>query len=292
MLKGFCMSRFVPGIDFSASCSGESLWVVFGADGAVFGRIDSGELRLSEAEVRGAGAGAVSGVFLGCLDGKPCYAAELALSASASSVGVQPFPLREVLSGLDDDERALISSARQLLHWERTHRYCGRCSAPMEQKKDERAKVCSSCGHIAFPRLNPAIIVAVRRGDRLLLGRNCRYRHRRMFSLVAGFVEVGETLEQAVRREVMEEAGVSLRNVRYFGSQAWPFPSTLMLGFRAEYAGGEITLHDGELIEAGWYPAEALPEIPRPGSISRELIDDFIESTAGVRRSSDALSDS
>jgi NAD+ diphosphatase len=269
------MARYVPGFRAPDSDKAETLWLIFDAGGSVIrSRSDAG-LAIGHCDVARVGVEiTTAGLFLGTLDGRPCYAAELPAEFVPSEDEWEVAPLREVLGVLDDEEASLAAAARQLL--QATHRYCGCCGEPMTSKGDERAKVCPSCGHTAFPRMNPAVIVAVRRGDALLLGRNRRYRSRRMFSLVAGFVEVGESLEQTVRREVYEESGLEIAGITYFGSQPWPFPSTLMLGFKAAYAGGDITLHDEELIEAGWFTPDDFPEIPRPGSISRALIDDFV----------------
>ncbi len=166
-----------------------------------------------------------------------------------------------------------------MVAWDRTHRFCGQCGAPTEDEPHERAKRCPACGLIGYPRLSPAIIIAVVRktdqGDRLLLARNHRFPTGR-YSVIAGFVEPGETLEECAQREVCEEVGIRIRNVRYFGSQPWPFPNSLMIAFTAEYAGGEITLEESEIAEAGWFAAGALPDIPPRMSISRRLIDWFV----------------
>jgi NAD+ diphosphatase len=143
----------------------------------------------------------------------------------------------------------------------------------------ERAKQCSVCSHTTYPRLAPAIIVSVERqtdsGSELLLAHNRRHTEG-MYSVLAGFVEPGESLEECVRREVCEEVGLEVQNIDYFGSQPWPFPNSLMIAFTAEYAGGEIVLEDEELAEAGWYRPDNLPRVPPPISIARQLIDAFV----------------
>jgi NAD+ diphosphatase len=256
-------------------------WLVFDASGALVHPAGTSDLVLAFRHVLRLGAEDLEKVSLGTYDGHPCFVIELPAEHALAGGEWTCRPAREVIRFPADDAAALVSAGRQLLHWRRIHRFCGCCGTPMADKEDERARVCPGCGHLAFPRLNPAVIVAVHRDGELLLGRNSRYRQRRLFSLVAGFVEVGETLEQAVRREVLEETGVAIRNLVYFGSQAWPFPSTLMLGFRAEYAGGDIQLRDRELEEAGWFRAQALPEIPGPGIISRALIYYFVNRCRG-----------
>jgi NAD+ diphosphatase len=165
------------------------------------------------------------------------------------------------------------------MEWDRTHQFCGRCGAPMERVPNERAKKCTVCGLTNYPRLSPAIIIAVTRmieGEkRILLARNHRFPAGR-YSVLAGFVEPGESLEECAAREVMEEVGIEIGNIRYFGSQPWPFPNSLMLGFTADYQVGDFHLEDAEIAEAGWFSANNLPNLPQKPSIARQLIDAFV----------------
>jgi NAD+ diphosphatase len=173
----------------------------------------------------------------------------------------------------------LAGRAVQIVDWDRTHQFCGRCGAHMALMPHERAKQCPACGLLNYPRLSPAIIIAVVKqtadGNRLLLARNQRFPKGR-YSVIAGFVEPGESLEECAAREVREEVGVDITNIRYFGSQPWPFPNSLMLGFTAEYSSGDITLEEAEIAEADWFAADALPGLPPKPSIARRLIDWFI----------------
>jgi NAD+ diphosphatase len=179
---------------------------------------------------------------------------------------------------LIDDEFLLVAGcATQLTRWDRIHRFCGQCGKPAEDQTDERAKTCPRCNLTFYPRLSPAVIVAVVREDRLLLARSTRFPYN-FYSVLAGFVEPGETLEECVVREVREEAGILVKNVRYFGSQPWPFPDSLMLGFIAEYAEGEIKINESEIADADWFTADALPNIPPKVSIARSLIDWYVDS--------------
>lgn len=164
-----------------------------------------------------------------------------------------------------------------ILHWETVSRYCGNCGSAMDRLPDEWGKQCSGCSATHFPRIHPCIIVLIRKGDELLLVRKSEWLENR-FGLVAGFVDFGENLEETVVREVREEVGLEVKNIRYIGSQSWPFPSQLMTGFAADYAGGEIVLQEEELAEAGWYHKEQLPTLPPGRSIARYLIDEAVES--------------
>lgn len=214
--------------------------------------------------------------FLGWLDQRPCYAVEVAAEVEPPS-GWHFQGLRSLLGVLDEDQFWLAGRAVQIVDWDRTHQYCGRCGQKTTYHPTERARVCPSCGLTHYPRLNPAIIVAVLRGDQILLARSHRHPPGR-FSVLAGFVEPGETLEECVAREVKEEVGLDVENIRYFGSQPWPFPHSLMIAFTCEAPRGEIELDETEMAEAGWYPAAALPPVPPPPTISRRLIDWFVSS--------------
>ncbi len=194
--------------------------------------------------------------------------------------GMGFYGLRQLYGRMSASELNLAGRAVQVVDWDRTHQFCGRCATPLEMQTHERAKKCPACGLVAYPRLSPAIIVAVVRqfadGPRLLLARSNRHPSG-MYSVLAGFVEPGEDLETAVRREVKEEVGLDVSNIRYFGSQPWPFPNSLMLAFTAEYAGGDIKLEEEEIADAGWYTADNLPLVPPAISIARSLIDWYVE---------------
>jgi NAD+ diphosphatase len=215
--------------------------------------------------------------FLGTLDNHPCYSAELSKDAVIPP-NMAVLGLRELCGKLDDDLFALSGRAVQIKEWDRTHQYCGHCATPTTQVVGDRAKRCPNCGLVNYPRLSPAIIVLISRGEDILLARSPRFPSS-MFSVLAGFVEPGESLEETLIREVREEVGIEVKDIRYFGSQPWAFPNSLMIGFTAVYAWGEITIEPAEIAEAAWFHKHDLPKIPPRLSIARKLIDWFVEET-------------
>lgn len=180
--------------------------------------------------------------------------------------------LRDVLMNTPVDAFSMVGRAWQYVHFLRTHRFCGQCGSPMEQVDWEMAMHCHQCQHRCYPRVSPCIIVAIHDNEKLLLARGVRHRELNMYSTLAGFVESGESLEEAVHREVLEEVGVKVKNIEYFGSQPWPFPHSLMVGYIAEYAGGEIVPEENEIDDAQWFSLDALPKIPPKLSIAGQLI--------------------
>lgn len=215
-----------------------------------------------------------------------CYSAELDPETPLPD-GLFADGLRALYPQLGDFWFQLAGRAIQVIDWDRTHQYCGRCATGLEAMPGERAKKCPRCGLTVYPRLSPAIIIAVTRdtpqGKRLLMARNHRFPPGR-YSIIAGFVEPGESLEECAAREVMEEVGIEIDNVRYVASQPWPFPNSLMLGFTADYAGGEIVLEESEIADAGWFAADDMPQLPPKMSISRRLIDQFIVENTPAQR--------
>ncbi|ELY4819399.1 NAD(+) diphosphatase [Cronobacter malonaticus] len=163
----------------------------------------------------------------------------------------------------------------QLAEFYRSHKYCGYCGHEMHPSKTEWAMLCGHCRERYYPQIAPCIIVAIRRDDKILLAQHTRHRNG-VYTVLAGFVEVGETLEQAVAREVMEESNIRIKNLRYVTSQPWPFPQSLMTAFTADYDSGEIQIDTKELIDAGWYRYDQLPLLPAPGTVARRLIEDTV----------------
>jgi NAD+ diphosphatase len=213
--------------------------------------------------------------YIGRLGSRHCYAVNVAKEATPPERMIFE-GLRQIYGLIDEDLFWVAGRASQTICWDKTHKYCGRCGAKTKMHPTERAKECPKCGLLNFPRLDPAIIVLVERGREMLLARSRRF-STPMYSVLAGFVEPGETLEEAVIREVNEETGINVKDIHYFQSQSWPFPHSLMIGFTATYASGQITIGDGENIDAGWFTVEDLPSLPSKMSIARKLIDWFLE---------------
>ena len=213
--------------------------------------------------------------YMGTYNNVPCYAAEISVIEDLPECfSVHP-PL-SLVNEIEVDLVRIAGLASQFINWSRNHKFCGKCGKLTEDKKDERAKICTACGQIYYTRLSPAIIVAVTRGDRLLMGNSPRFPSK-FYSVLAGFVEPGESLEECVKREVREEVAIEVKNIRYFGSQPWPFPDSLMIGFTAEYESGEIRVDKNELSDAAWFARDEIPRIPPSISIARKLIDWFLE---------------
>lgn len=202
-----------------------------------------------------------------------------AVSVSMSEDPAAPFslmPLRGLFGAIDDEVFAIAGRAVQIVEWATTHRFCGRCATPTERTPGERSMRCPACNLSAYPRIAPAIITLVRKGELALLAHGARF-PAPFYSTLAGFVEPGESLEETLVREVKEEVGVEVGDLRYFGSQSWPFPHSLMLGFFATWKSGEIVIDPSEIVDAKWFRADELPMIPPPLSISRKLIDVWLD---------------
>jgi NAD+ diphosphatase len=209
--------------------------------------------------------------FLGQFEDAGCVALNLAEDAMEPA-GMRFVGLRTLFFKVPEPLLALAARAFQVVDWDRSHRFCGRCGTPTQDRAGERAKECPACGLVAYPRISPAMMALVTRGRDLLLARAHRFAPG-MYSALAGFVEPGETIEDCVRREVREEVGVEVDQITYFASQSWAFPHSLMIAYTAEYAGGELKLEDAEIAEARWFPADALPYLPPSLSIARRLIE-------------------
>ena len=201
----------------------------------------------------------------------PIYVVDVG-SEHIESPGWERVSLRQLLFTQQNLGFSVLGRAWQYVHFLRTHKFCGQCGAEMERVNWEMAMQCHRCKHRTYPRVSPCVIVAIHNGKELLLAKGVRHREANMYSTLAGFVESGESLEEAVHREIFEEVGVRVKNLRYFNSQPWPFPHSLMVGFIAEYDSGEIVCQDNEIDDAQWFDVDALPNIPPLVSIAGQLI--------------------
>lgn len=261
---------FVPSHVLPALLPGTALAFAYSDAKLLVAGTDDGPTIPTLAELAAAG---VDGVrhYLGELAGVPCVAIVLGNDAEAPA-GFRFSGLRALFFRVPEPLVALGARAFQVVEWDRTHRYCGRCGTATRDKGGERAKECPACGYVAYPRVSPAMMALVTHGRNLLLARSHRFPHG-MYSALAGFVEPGETIEDCVRREVKEEVGVDVGALTYFASQSWAFPHSLMIAYTAEYAGGELVPDGTEIADVRWFAADALPEMPPSLSIARRLID-------------------
>lgn len=210
-------------------------------------------------------------------DGTTPYRAARAGADFDPPIGVDMVDLRQAFALLDESDWVMAGRAMQILNWEHDHRFCGRCGTATDRHENERSMSCPSCGMMSFPRLTPAVITLVERDDGRALLAWGRQFPGRFFSALAGFVEPGESLEETVEREVMEEVGVEVADITYFGSQPWPFPHSLMVGFKARYVSGDLKLQESEIVEADWFHHDDLPPVPKGRmSIAGWLIEDWL----------------
>ena len=227
------------------------------------------DLKWSEMEM-------VNKQFLGYLNNKPCFLSELT-NESKLDEDLLLTPLRNLLGRIPDSLFTICSRSLQLSEWTNNNQFCGSCGSKMNKHETERAMFCECNNLLVYPRISPCIIVLVTKGEQLLLAHNKNFPGT-FYSTLAGFIEAGESAESAIHREIYEEVKVNVKNIQYFGSQSWPFPSQLMLGFHAEYLDGDIT-PDGEEIDlADWFHYRELPQVPTGNiSISGQLIESYIE---------------
>jgi NAD+ diphosphatase len=268
---------YVPGIDPPKAAPERSLWFMF----------RGGELLVSARpgppvvphcnNPKDLGMMPLRTQYLGVLSAEHCFSAEVKAETEAPQ-GWSWQGLRSLFGALEEARFALAGRAVQIVEWDRTHQYCGACGEVTVVRASERSRECPRCGLVAYPRLAPAVMGLVRRERSLLLARSPRFPEG-MYSALAGFVEPGETLEQCLEREIHEETGIRVRNARYFASQPWPFPNSLMIAFFADYASGEIHVDGTEIVDAQWFDVEGLPRLPAKISVARKLIDAAIRET-------------
>lgn len=269
--------QFISAFDPDRVCQSTSLMFIFDGDQlAVFTNAEKPEVP-HRALFDDTVALFKTVTFFGTIGSQDCYYMSNKNGEATVADICEFVHLRQLALKMDEQLFAAAFTAKHLIHWDATHQFCGVCGSAMSDSGKERAKKCAACGHISFPRISPAVIVAVVNNDRILLARAHNFTAA-FYSVIAGFVEPGETLEACVAREVKEETGITVRDITYFGSQPWPFPDSLMIGFTAKYAGGELKVDGEEIVEAAWYSRDTMPTVPpNPNSIARKLIDHFLD---------------
>jgi len=266
-----CLEQVFTFLPHDRDPGGDGWWVLLQGGALVVVPV-GGELVLPDGELP-LPADTESALYVGQWQGRPCRAVAVSRDIELPS----GWELRELISPIPQlsiDLLSLGGLARQVLTWDRNSRFCARCGDEQHWLPGEWGKACRHCGSHHFPHIHPCVIVIVRRPGEILMTRKAEWPEGR-YSLVAGFLDMGECLEEAVVREVREETGVEITNLRYIGSQSWPFPSQLMAGYVADYAGGEICIEEKELEDVRWFPVDELPKLPPKRSISRYLIDHY-----------------
>ena len=256
---------------------GPALWLVFSKDGLLLREAD-GPGVLHRGDLTNVEALCLrQPLYLGTLGGFPCLAADFDPDLDIPE-GWSARGLRSLYAEIPEAEYTLAGYAMQMLYWRRTSGFCPVCGHRTEPRDGDWGRFCPECGHIAYPHVTPATLILVYDGPRLLLAHKPGWGNR--YSILAGFVESGESLEECVRREAMEETGLKLTDLAYAGSQPWPYPHQLMIGFTARHAGGDIQVDGVELDHADWFTVDTLPELPSPVSLSRKMIDEWIAGQA------------
>ena len=266
-----CLEGLLEFLPHDRDPGGEGFWILMRAGDLAI--VDQADALTLPAGNLPAGIDGSEALYFGQWQGRPCRVVSIGEQVELPA----GFEMRALTSPKPEISIELLSLgglARQILYWHENSRYCGRCGAEQSWLPGEWGKACSACGTHHFPHIHPCVIVVVRRPGEILMTRKSAWPEGR-YSLVAGFLDMGECLEEAVVREVKEETGIDIENVCYIGSQSWPFPSQLMTGFVADYVGGEIVVEEKELEDARWFPVDDLPNLPPKRSISRYLIDNY-----------------
>jgi NAD+ diphosphatase len=272
---GVAYRSFEPGVDPNAVLRPDAICFVFRSGELLIGPSIIGDFLPLYEELSSVSHQVLRANYMGVLDGRPAFAMEV----EADAPDPLPFafePLRGTFGTLDEGAWLIAGRAAMIVDWDRSHQYCGHCGHQTYYLETERAKRCPNCGLVAYPRVSPAVIVLVERGEQVLLARSVHQRSG-MYALISGFVDAGEDLVEAVERELQEEVGIAVEDVRFFGSQPWPFPHSLMVGFTAQWKSGEIHIKPDEIAAAQFFAPDDLPPIPPRLSIARKLIDYYAE---------------
>jgi NAD+ diphosphatase len=266
-------NRYIPEITPNSKNNGPSYWFIFNSDKLLINLKNNNRIPFTE-DLNDLNISPIRIQYLGTLDGHPCNCAEVVETNAGKDMAF--VDLRSLYEILDEDLFLLAGRAIQIVNWDKNHQFCGKCGSVTRIMENEIARICPECGFINHTRLSPAVITAIIKEDKILMAKHS-YGLKNRYSLIAGFVEAGETLEEGVKREVMEEVGLNVNDIKYFGSQPWPFPDSLMIGFTANYESGEINVDGKEIIDAKWFNVDDLTPMPSKMSIASELIDWYIE---------------
>jgi NAD+ diphosphatase len=270
-------TKFVKEIIEPKTLSNRSFWFIFREDRLLVHAMDNEKYSIPLIKnLPGLEITPTRTQYLGRYGNTCCYSAEIPKETKPplNMFFLHPWGLYDAI---DFDLFQIAGYAFHIMKWDQTSQYCSKCGTKTKSSEKERAKICENCNLISYPRISPAVIAAVIKENKILLAKASRFKNRNMYSVLAGFVEPGETLEECVKREIKEEVDIEVENIRYFSSQPWPFPDSLMIGFTADYKSGELTIDGKEIIDADWFTPGNLPNIPGKLSIARELIDWFIE---------------
>lgn len=263
LIRAYPPAQPAPGLAF---------WLPF-LKGELLTRSEGGSPRLHRGDRESVALDLKDPLYLGTLGGVPCLAAEADIEGNIPD-GWAATSLRALFGQVSEAEYALAGYASQMLYWRRTNGFCPVCGHRTEPREGDWGRLCPHCGHVAYPHISPATLILIYDGPRLLLAQKPGWGTR--YSILAGFVEPNESLEDCVRRETREEAGLEITDLAYAGSQPWPYPHQLMIGFTARYAGGEIVIDETELERAAWFDVGSLPDLPPPVSLSRQMIDAWV----------------
>jgi len=271
--------RYIPAVTPDKENDSPAYWFIFNQDDRMLVSITSNNIDIPYARsLEELNISPIRTQYLGTLEGHPCYCAEVDLQMNKPE-GMVFKDLRPLYSLLDEDIFLLAGRAIQIVNLDKNHQFCSKCGSPTQKLENEMAKICPECGFTSYTRLSPAVITAIIKDSKILMAKHSYGLNR--YSLIAGFVEAGETLEEAVERETMEEVGFMVKNIKYFGSQPWPFPHSFMIGFTAEYESGEIHVDGNEIIDAKWFTADEIEPFSSKISIASELIDWYFENYSG-----------
>lgn len=265
---------FIPEPKWPKNRNDTELWFIFKEKNLLVKKLNSTVIIPSLSDFKNIENLLITKHHLGKLHNIPCFCGELSHETSTIP-DFELIPLKECAPLLSEDFFFVAGKASQIIDWNNNFKYCGRCGNITELVPNERAKKCPKCNLINYPAISPAIIVAITRGNKILLAHNKNFPEK-LYSLIAGFVEPSETLEDCVKREVFEEVGIQVKNIRYFGSQPWPFPNSIMVCFFAEYESGEIKVDGVEITKADWFSKDNHPLLPAPHTVASKMICSFL----------------